>query len=177
MPQTRRYFVRGMTAALGAGLGGAAWWVAASKRRGARLLRTILADARRPILAAPLIPEPLKWPDNRITISWLGHSTVLINFYGINILTDPALGSRVGLSLGLGTAGPKRYIAPALKFEQLPTIDLVLLSHAHMDHMDLRTLGGLKKQTRFVTASRTQDIVAAPAPNISTRWVGASEPL
>ena len=86
---------------------------------------------------------------------------MLISFFGVRILTDPALGSRVGLSLGLGTAGPKRYIAPALKLNELPPIDLVLLSHAHMDHMDLPTLSRFARHAQFVTASITGDVVAA----------------
>jgi len=69
-----------------------------------------------------------------IKLPWLGSDTLPSSsiFYGIHILTDPALGNRVGVSLGLGTVGPKRYIAPALKFKDLPPIDVLLLSHAHM---------------------------------------------
>jgi L-ascorbate metabolism protein UlaG (beta-lactamase superfamily) len=148
-----------MLAGLGAGIGGATWWVSNSKRRGARLARALIADARRPVLPAPVTPEPSKWSDHDLTLCWLGHSTVLINFFGVNILTDPALGRRVGISLGLGTVGPKRYVSPALAVEQLPRIDLVLLSHAHMDHMDLPTLSALG-QTTFVTAGLTRDILA-----------------
>jgi L-ascorbate metabolism protein UlaG (beta-lactamase superfamily) len=94
-------------------------------------------------------------------MAWLGHSTVLLNFYGLHILTDPALGSRVGISLGLGTAGPKRYIAPALGVKELPRIDLILLSHAHMDHMDLPTLNQLSPETPVITAKETSDLVAS----------------
>ncbi len=145
----------------GAAIGGAAWWAAKYQGRSARLVRTLIADARRPILAAPAVPNPKRWSDNGLTIAWLGHSTVLINFFGITILTDPALGRRVGVSLGLGTVGPKRYIAPALTLKELPAIDLVLLSHAHMDHMDLPTLSGFGQQVSFVTASLTRDVVSA----------------
>src|SRR5882762_7447195 len=120
-----------MAVGMGAGIGGSAWWLASSKRRAARWARTIFADARRPIQPAPFRPRPEKWSDNDLSICWLGHATVLINFFGVNILTDPALGRRVGVSLGLGIAGPKRYVAPALTLKQLPRIDLVLLSHAH----------------------------------------------
>jgi L-ascorbate metabolism protein UlaG (beta-lactamase superfamily) len=93
-------------------------------------------------------------------MSWLGHATVLINFYGIHILTDPAMGSRVGVSLGVGTAGPKRYIASALKLKELPRIDVVLLSHAHMDHMDLGTLRYFAPKTFTITAKATSDVLA-----------------
>lgn len=93
-------------------------------------------------------------------MAWLGHSTVLINFYGIHILTDPALGNHVGISLGLGTIGPKRYVTPALSFAELPAIDVLLLSHAHMDHMDLPTLRRFAPKTFAVTAKRTGDLIA-----------------
>ena len=65
---------------------------------------------------------------------------MLINFFGINILTDPALFPRIGIRLPGFTIGPKRLTAPALEFHQLPKIDIILLSHAHFDHFDLRTL-------------------------------------
>lgn len=106
-----------------------------------------------------------------MTAAWLGHTTVLLNVYGFHILTDPALGSRVGVSLGLGTAGPKRYIAPALTAGELPRIDLVLLSHAHMDHMDLPTLARISPQL-IVTAAETRDVLSGlPCPNVvEMRW-------
>jgi len=122
-------------------------------------MRAMIADARRGIAPAPVRPNPAQWPGDRITICWLGHATMLINFYGINILTDPALGNRVGVSLGLGTAGPKRYIAPALQIPELPPIDVLLLSHAHMDHFDLPTLQQFGAETPVVTARLTRDIL------------------
>src|SRR5258708_38759076 len=100
-----------MATGTGTALSGATWWLAISKERAARWTRRVIADARRGILEAPLKPNTSQWSDNQITMSWLGHATVLINFYGIHIVTDPALGSRVGISLGLGTVGPKRDIA------------------------------------------------------------------
>src|SRR2546425_163692 len=123
MHPTRRRFLTRLACATGTAASGASWWVATSRRRAARWVREIFADSRRPIAAAPFRPDPANWSQNQITICWLGHATVLINFYGIHILTDPALSKRVGLSLGLGTAGPKRYIAPALRIKELPPID------------------------------------------------------
>lgn len=160
MRRTRRRFLKYL--GLGAGLTAAAgtWWAATSQRRPARWLRRLAADARRSILAAPEKPVPQSWPDNTITLAWIGHATVLIHFYGVRILTDPALGSRVGISLGLGTAGPKRYVAPALTRKELPPLDLVLLSHAHMDHMDLPTLATFGPETPVITARKTQDVLA-----------------
>jgi L-ascorbate metabolism protein UlaG (beta-lactamase superfamily) len=85
---------------------------------------------------------------------------VLLNFYGVRILTDPALGNRIGVSLGFGTIGPKRFVAPALTPGELPPIDVVLLSHAHMDHLDLPTLGGFDRNTFTVTAKDTHDVLS-----------------
>jgi hypothetical protein len=157
--KNRRTFLKCLAGA-GAGLGGASWWVSASQSRAARLARRLFADTKRSIQPAPLKPQPALWPDNQITLCWLGHATVLIDFYGIRILTDPALGNRVGVSLGLGTVGPKRIIAPALRADELPPIDVVLLSHAHMDHMDLPTLRRFAPAAFTVTAKDTSDVLA-----------------
>jgi len=159
MQRNRRRFVRNMATGGGLVLGGTAWWVTSPKRRAARWTRRIMEDAWRSINPAPLKPDPAQWSDNRITLCWLGHSTVLLNFYGLNILTDPAFGNRVGVSIGFGTLGPKRYIAPALRLRELPRIDVVLLSHAHMDHLDLPSLQNLPRRTPVVSAKVTRDLL------------------
>jgi L-ascorbate metabolism protein UlaG (beta-lactamase superfamily) len=146
-------------------VGGTSWWLSFSNSRTARWSRRILADATRRTLPAQAKPNPSAWSDNQLTLAWLGHSTVLINFYGIHILTDPVLGNRVGVSLGLGTVGPKRYIAPALQVKELPRLDVVLLSHAHMDHMDLATLGACARDAFTVSASATSDVLASAQLN------------
>ncbi len=119
----------------------------------------LLNDYKRPIAPAPLRPTPARWPSDRITAAWLGHSTVLINFFGVTVLTDPALFSRVGLGVWPLIIGPKRYVAPALTVSQLPPIDLILLSHAHMDHFDLTTLRRFKKGPAVITAHATADLL------------------
>ncbi len=123
-----------------------------------RFLTMMLSDCRRAVLPAPQHPQPLTWPDDRVTVAWLGHATVLINFYGVNILTDPVLFARCGIRVPPLTIGPKRYIACALKPEELPRIDLVLLSHAHFDHLDLRSLRTISPEAVVVTARQTADI-------------------
>ena len=105
-----------------------------------RLWREWTVESSRPIAPAFAKPNPNGWSDELVTAAWLGHATVLINFFGTKILTDPALFPRVGIRLPGLTLGPKRLIAPALAVHELPRIDLVLLSHAHFDHFDLRTL-------------------------------------
>ena len=84
----------------------------------------------------------------------------MLKLDGITILTDPVLSDRVGLSLGPMILGLKRLVAPALRLNQLPRIDLVLLSHAHMDHFDIPTLRALENRgTSVVTAARTSDLL------------------
>jgi len=77
----------------------------------------------------------------------------------VTILTDPALFARIGVDVGVGTVGPKRLVAPALNVQQLPPIDLVLLSHAHMDHLDVPTLKCLPGSTQAVIARATGDLL------------------
>ena len=145
------------------------YWAATSRQRVARWLRQIAIDSKRRVEAAPVKPDVAKWSDNEVTICWIGHATVLINFYGINMLTDPAFGSCIGIPVGLGTAGPKRYIAPALKLKELPPIDLVLLSHAHMDHMDVPSLARLRR-SQIVTAKQTLDILPTSRNVVELGW-------
>jgi L-ascorbate metabolism protein UlaG (beta-lactamase superfamily) len=123
------------------------------------LFREWIIEGWRPVAPASAKPEPSKWSDTRVTLAWIGHSTVLINFFGVTILTDPVLFPRVGIRLPGFTIGPKRMTAPALGFHQLPKIDLVLLSHAHFDHLDLRTLRCFDESTSVITARATSDLL------------------
>ncbi|RYD85204.1 MAG: MBL fold metallo-hydrolase, partial [Verrucomicrobiaceae bacterium] len=74
------------------------------------------------------------------------------------ILTDPVFFARVGIRLGPLTLGPKRYIECALPPRELPPIDLVLLSHGHMDHLDLRSLRKVRRDCTVIAAKHTADI-------------------
>jgi L-ascorbate metabolism protein UlaG (beta-lactamase superfamily) len=109
-------------------------------------------------------PLPESWRDDEITMAWIGHSTVLINFYGVKILTDPVLFERIGLFFLGMTFGPQRYSAPALEVDEIPKPDLILLSHAHMDHMDYQTLTSLTekfpKEIDCITAFNTMDVIS-----------------
>ena len=123
------------------------------------LWREWTIESWRAIAPAYAKPEPLKWNDAQVTAAWIGHATVLINFFGIKILTDPVLFPRIGIRLPGLTIGPKRLTAPALEFHELPKIDVVLLSHAHFDHFDLRTLHSFDKDTSVITAPKTADLL------------------
>ena len=128
-----------------------------------RYIRSVAANSRQdrvcPMVAAPHRPDPARWMDDRATLSWLGHATVLANFYGAWFLTDPALESRIGIGRGLAKFGPRRLVAPALVPPELPRIDLLLLSHAHMDHTDLGTLRLLPRDVPVIVQPGNADLV------------------
>jgi len=123
------------------------------------LFREWTIESWRPIAPAFAKPNPENWSDAHVTLAWLGHATVLINFLGIKILTDPVLFPRIGIRLPGFTVGPKRLTAPALQVDELPAVDLILLSHAHFDHLDLRTLRCFDQNTRVITARATSDLL------------------
>lgn len=75
--------------------------------------------------------------NKRIFITFINHSTVLIQTDGLNILTDPIWSERASPFI---FAGPKRFRAPGVRLQDLPRIDVILLSHNHYDHMDIVTL-------------------------------------
>lgn len=113
---------------------------------------------RQPVLR----PSPDQFSDDEVTVCWVGHSTVYINFYGIRILTDPVFSDRVGMSvLRLFTIGVKRHTAPALRPEDIAgQVDVILLSHAHMDHFDMPSLRRLQSSsTQVVTATGTRRLL------------------
>ena len=128
------------------------------------------ARQRRPMLAAPYRPDPSSWPADRATMAWLGHATVLMRLDGVWILTDPVLRSRVGVNLGPATIGPRRLVRPALRPHDLPPIDLVLLSHAHMDHTDLATLRRLPRSATAVVHRQNGDLARRFRQVIELDW-------
>jgi L-ascorbate metabolism protein UlaG (beta-lactamase superfamily) len=117
------------------------------------------SESQRAIAPAFARPIPADWSDKRLTAAWLGHATVLINFFGVTILADPVLFPRIGIRLPGATLGLKRLTAPALTVRDLPKIDVVLLSHAHFDHLDMHTLHRLDRSARVITAPRTSDLL------------------
>ena len=104
-------------------------------------------------------PDLAHWADHALAAAWIGHATVLLRIGGMTILTDPVFSSRVGVGLGLVTAGPRRLTSPALSLRELPPIDLILISHAHFDHLDRPTLAKMRKSIPVVTAAKTGDLI------------------
>lgn len=113
-----------------------------------------------PAASAQLRPQPEQWQPKGLHAAWLGHATTLIRIDGFTILTDPVFSPRCGIDLIFGTLGPKRLVSPALTVEQLPKIDLILLSHAHFDHWDLPSLKALANTNiPIICARQTQDLL------------------
>jgi L-ascorbate metabolism protein UlaG (beta-lactamase superfamily) len=126
----------------------------AGRGRGSFLLRFVTGSDDRPpwpdqVAVTPSRP-PARVEGERMLVTWIGHSSVLVQTAGLNILTDPVWSETAG-PLGFG---PHRMTRPGVRFEDLPRIDLILLSHNHYDHLDLPTLQRLWKRDRplIVTA-------------------------
>src|SRR5580698_6003716 len=82
-------------------------------------------------------------PPSGLRVTWLGHSTILLEIDGHRFLTDPVWSERVGPT---GFVGPKRWFPPPLALRDLPPLDAVVLSHDHYDHLDYATILALKDQ-------------------------------
>jgi L-ascorbate metabolism protein UlaG (beta-lactamase superfamily) len=106
-------------------------------------------------------PDPRSWSDHDLTIANLGHATVLMNYFGTRVLSDPSLFSRVGLSFdSILTIGPKRVSDPPLAPAELQSLDVILITHAHMDHLDIPSLKRLPKSAVVVTCEGCSKIIA-----------------
>jgi L-ascorbate metabolism protein UlaG (beta-lactamase superfamily) len=91
--------------------------------------------------ATPAFHAP-RAPRDTLTATWIGHSTVLVQMAGLNIVTDPMWSERASPFRALG---PRRTVPPGATLESLPPLDLVLLSHNHYDHLDSRTVRRLAR--------------------------------
>ena len=89
-------------------------------------------------------PTPVLDPRDRSILTFINHATYLITLPGLNILTDPVFSERVS---PVNFAGPKRVRRPGIEFENLPPIQVVLISHCHYDHMDKESL--LRLETKY----------------------------
>jgi len=82
-------------------------------------------------------PAFLRSNTDKVTLTWIGHATLLLQLDGKNILTDPVFSQRAS---PVQWAGPKRVVPPGLAFENLPPIDMVVISHDHYDALDKPTI-------------------------------------
>jgi L-ascorbate metabolism protein UlaG (beta-lactamase superfamily) len=151
----RRTFLLGTTAV---GVGGVFMTMGPRWLPGG-FIRERISEIGRVIPSAPSTPTPHTWQDNAVTMAWLGHATVLINMYGVRILTDPTLFRRIGIDIGPGTLGPLRLVDCALTAQSLPDIDLLLVSHAHFDHLDTPSLQAVPGNPAVVMAASTSDLL------------------
>ncbi|MFQ5514860.1 MAG: MBL fold metallo-hydrolase [Myxococcota bacterium] len=93
------------------------------------------------------------------TVTWVGHSTLLVQMDHVSFLTDPIWSDTAG---PVPLLGPRRFVPPGLALEDLPPIDFVLVSHNHYDHLDLGTLEKLAKRdpkTRFLVPLANGDLL------------------
>lgn len=99
-----------------------------------------------PWTPAPFGPPPVERVSmGALRVTFIGHATLLLQIDGVNILTDPIWSDRCS---PVGFAGPKRHRPPGIRFEDLPRIDAVLVSHNHYDHLDVPTLRRLEETHR-----------------------------
>jgi L-ascorbate metabolism protein UlaG (beta-lactamase superfamily) len=82
-------------------------------------------------------PEFLRSNTEKVTLTWIGHATVLLQLKGKNILTDPHFSERAS---PVQWAGPKRVVPPGIPFQELPPIHLVVISHDHYDSLDKQSI-------------------------------------
>jgi L-ascorbate metabolism protein UlaG (beta-lactamase superfamily) len=119
----------------------------------------------------PTVP-PRRVHGSDMRVTWIGHATVLIQTEGLNILTDPIWSESAS---PFPPIGPDRVRAPGVRFEDLPKIDLVLISHNHYDHMDLPTLRRLWRRDRpaIVTSLGNDAILrGAGIESVAVDWGG-----
>jgi len=118
-----------------------------SLRDFARWLLTRKLPAERALPQRIAVNDPASLRANRTEpqITWVGHSTFLIQLEGRNLLTDPIFTDRAS---PVYFAGPKRVTPPGLRLDELPRIDAVLISHDHHDHLNARSVRGIVARAR-----------------------------
>lgn len=128
------------------------------------IARWILGQDDRPewpdaVAVQPSRPDPFAAPRG-MRATWVGHATVLVQAAGINILTDPIWSDYAS---PLPPIGPKRVARPGVEFDDLPKIDLIVVSHNHYDHMDIPTLKKLwaRDRPKIVTSLGNDSILKA----------------
>lgn len=112
---------------------------------------------------------PLRYIDDDIRVTLVGHSTVLLQFEGINVLTDPVLDGQISMIPYLWQ--PRSVRPPGIEFDDLPPIDLVLISHDHPDHLDLASLERLwlRDQPRVLTPLGVDRLIQRHLPQVEAK--------
>jgi len=113
--------------------------------------RMLLTPRARWPVSIPVQPrKPPSVPEQQVALTFIGHATFLIQAAGTNILTDPVYADRASPSQ---STGPRRVRAPGVRFEDLPPVSIVLLSHNHYDHCDVHALRELDRrfEPTFIT--------------------------
>jgi N-acyl-phosphatidylethanolamine-hydrolysing phospholipase D len=106
---------------------------------------------------APLVPFDRQALIHNPSITWIGHSTMLVRMDGVTFLTDPIFSERAS---PVRFAGPRRLVPPGVPLSELPPIDFVLVSHDHSDHADVDSLSALAKRgARFVVPLEMGELI------------------
>lgn len=105
----------------------------------------------RKVLIPPGPPPPAHVQEGELLVTFINHCTFLLQVDGVNILTDPIWSERASPFTWIG---PKRMRPPGLRLEDLPSIDVLLLTHNHYDHLDIKTFKQVyeKHQPKVITA-------------------------
>lgn len=116
-------------------------------------------DRKKPAPNSAIDPQVFKEKIKNYRIFWLGHATVLIQYNGINIITDPVFSDRVS---PVSFAGPERLFENVIDITLLPRIDFVVISHSHYDHLDRNSIEKLAAihGPVFLTPRRVGDIIS-----------------
>lgn len=140
------------------------WWFLTSGTKWPNDMEEVL-----PVVPLPKIEQGIK-------VTFIGHENFLIQTEGLNLLTDPVYSERTS---PVGFAGPKRAHLPGIRFEDLPHIDVVYISHNHYDHMDSDTIKRLveKFSPLFITPlGNKENLQSFGAKNIiELDWWQANE--
>jgi L-ascorbate metabolism protein UlaG (beta-lactamase superfamily) len=124
------------------------WRFRQESRKQAALERDLPPPAPTPVMAND--GAALRDNATRLSITWIGHASFLIQMGGRSILTDPIWSKRSGV----GPLGPTRLVAPGLRLIDLPPIDLVLITHNHYDHLDYPTIRWLGNRPTYLVPAR-----------------------
>jgi L-ascorbate metabolism protein UlaG (beta-lactamase superfamily) len=135
---------------------------------------------RRPPAPLPTVDPREGWarpPSTGLRVTWLGHSTMVVEIDGVRLLTDPVWGERVS---PIPFAGPRRFQPVPVAISALPPLDVVLLTHDHFDHLDKPTIAALAPTSvPFVTSlgvgARLEAWGIAPARITELDWWESTE--